>query len=64
MRKRPVKEDVKNIIDLNEMLFEQQIVNVRSVKSSPFSMEDLTTILKNITLGKSRDPDNLVDDIF
>ena len=64
MRKRPVKDDVKDIIDLNEKLFKQRLINVKSVKSSPFSMAELTITLKNLTLGKSRDPDNIVCDIF
>ena len=34
------------------------------MRSPSFSMTELTNILKNITLGKSRDPDNLVFDIF
>ena len=64
MRKRPVKDEVTEIVDLNEKLFKQRLTNVKSVRSSPFSMEELTITLKNLTLGKSRDPDNLVCDIF
>ena len=64
MRKRPVKNDVKNIIKLNQEIFDQRIKHARSVKSSPFSMIELETTLKNLTIGKSRDPDNIVCEIF
>ena len=64
MRKRPGKEEVKDIIDLNEKLFKHRLLNVKSVKSSPFSMAELTVTLKKLTSGKSRDPDNLISEIF
>ena len=64
MRKRPVKEDVKEIINLNKKLFKHRLTYVKSVKSLQFSMEELTVTLKNLTSGKSRDPENLVAEIF
>ena len=60
MRKRPVKEDVKEIINLNEKLLKHRLTYVKNVKSSQFSMAELTVTLKNLTSGKSRDPENLV----
>ena len=64
MRKRPVKNEVKNIIKLNQEIFDQRIKHARSVKSPPFSMIELETTLKNLTPGKSRDPDNIICEIF
>ena len=36
MRKRPAKKEVKDIVALNEEVFEKILTNARSVKSLPF----------------------------
>ena len=64
MRKRPALDEIKDILNKNEELFENRFKHAKSVKSPAFELKDLEDILKSIKLGKSRDPDNLVRDIF
>ena len=64
MRKRPVKEDVKNILKLNEQLYQKRFKHAQSVKSPAFTMNELETTLKSLTTEKSRDPEFLKCDIF
>ena len=64
MRKRPAKEEVKDILEFNEKLFEIRNKLAKNVKSSSFSMKELEHTLKLLKPGKSRDPDFLVCEIF
>ena len=64
MRKRPSKDEVKNILISSDLLFDKRVTVAKSVKSPPFEMAELESTLKSLKLGKSRDPENLVRDIF
>ena len=64
MRKRPVKEEVQEITKISKLLFEKRLMHAKSVGSPPFSMKELNSTLRKLTSGKSRDPDNLVCEIF
>ena len=46
MRKRPAKEDTKDILECNEKLFKRRIIHAKNVKSDSFSMKELENILK------------------
>ena len=64
MRKRPVKQEVMEILNKSEELFRKRVENAKTVKNCPFEMKELEDMLKCMKLGKSRDPENLVRDIF
>ena len=64
MRKRPVHSDVKDIIDMNKCLFQERIKYAKNVKSSSFTLQELENTLKSLKVGKSRDPENLVTELF
>ena len=64
MRKRPAQDDVKNVIKNKEALYRKRTLAAQNVKSPPFQMTELETILKSLMVGKSRDPEYMVCDIF
>ena len=64
LRKRPAKQEVKEIITLGEQLFQKRYKHAKGVKSPEFSMTELEFTLKSLTTGKSRDPEFLKCDIF
>ena len=65
MRKRPVKENVKELHKINEDLFKKKKLKLAtSVNSPPFTMQELESTLKKLMSIKSRDPDLLVCEIF
>ena len=45
-------------------MFENRIKIANSVKSPAFTLQELEATLKNMKIGKSRDPDSLVAEIF
>ena len=64
MRKRPVKEEVKYILKKSEQLFYKRVSHAKSVESKAFEMVELESTLKSLKVGKSRESDNLIGDIF
>ena len=64
MRKRPVKEEVKHINDLNEQLFKKRLEVAKNTKSPPFDMSELDRVLKSLKTGKSKDPDQYISELF
>ena len=64
MRKRKVKEEVKELIDLNFDLFEKRLIESKNNKSPPFEIEELKKVLKSFKAGKSKDPDDLECELF
>ena len=45
-------------------MFQKRQKDARTVKSPPFEMSELENILKSLEIGKARDPEHLVVDIF
>ena len=64
MRKRRVKEDVEEKIKLSENLFNERVKEAERNISPPFNINELDKVLKNLKTGKSRDPNNLVYELF
>ena len=64
MRKREVKEEVKEIISLKDELFEQRINETKKNKSPPLELKELDKVIKSLKAGKSKDPDNYVCELF
>ena len=55
MRKRPVKQELVDVIEKQEILFTKRVKCAMSVKSDPFTLKELETTLKTLMKGKSRD---------
>ena len=64
MRKRSVKEEVKEIEVLNNKLFAKRLSNAKENISPPFEMKELDFVLKTLKSGKSKDPENYVSELF
>ena len=64
MRKRKIKDEIKEVDDLNSKLFEKRIEKARTNKSPVFDMEELEKVLKNLKPGKSKDTDNYICELF
>ena len=64
MRKRAVKEEVKEIDKINLNLFENRLKKAKLNKSEPFKMQELEKVLKSLKCGKSRDPDQYISELF
>ena len=64
MRKRPIKEDIKEVDELNTKLFEKRIKEAFTNKSPVFEMRELEIVLKSLKPGKSKDPDNYICELF
>ena len=64
MRKRPVVEEVKTILNTKKETFRLKLDNARKNKSPPIDMKELEKVLKSLKVGKSRDPNNWIPDIF
>ena len=59
-----MKDEIKNISEINDVLFQTRRTAAMNVKTPDFEMHELDTILKSLVLGKIRDPEYLVTDIF
>jgi hypothetical protein len=64
MRKRAIKEDIVEIRNLHEQLFNKRLNKSKYNKSAPFNMIELDKVLKSLKTGNSRDPDNLICELF
>ena len=64
MRKRPVNDDVKDIVELKYDIFEDMLKETQNNKSPPFNMKDLDIVLKSLKKGKSKDPDSYICELF
>ena len=64
MRKRPIVEDVREIVELQDDLFKIRLVKAQKNKSPPFTRKELDIVLKSLKKGKSKDPDNYICELF
>ena len=64
IRRRSTKEEVKEVQEKHKKIFEQRLEMSKQIKSEPFNMNELDASLKLLKTGKSRDPENLINDIF
>ena len=64
MRKRPVKEELKEVLNVNDEKFRIRIEMAKKKKSTPITLEELNRALKSLKTGKSRDPQSLVSELF
>jgi hypothetical protein len=64
LRNRPIKHDFEEIKSLKDGLFELRLKLASKNKSLPSTMDDLEVVLKRLKLGKARDPNGWVNDLF
>ena len=64
MRKRPRKQEVKDILYDQEQLFEVRLKHAKENKSDDFHGGELEKVLKNLKGGKSKDPDGFICELF
>ena len=64
LRHRPIKPGLEQIKQMKDRLCELRLELVKLVKSSEWSEQDLLKVLGSLKKNKSRDPHNLVNDIF
>ena len=64
MRNRKVKDEVGDLIKTEEIVFNKRVKEAKQNLSLPFSMTELNKVLKNLTTGKCKDPDNFICDLF
>ena len=64
MRKRKIKEDAKEVVDINEKLFEERLKESNSKVTPEFGMKELDKVLKSLKTGKSKDPNDYIYELF
>ena len=64
MRKREVKDNVKESIDTSEKVFNMRVNETTNNKSPVFTMKELDTDLQKLKTGISKDPDSYIYELF
>ena len=62
--KRPPNEEVKEILNIEEETFKFRLELAKKGKSHPIHIDELEKALKSLKVGKSRDPEGFIADIF
>ena len=64
LRERPVRPDFDNLEDRKNKIFKQKLRLASMIKSKPWTMNNLEKALSDLKIGRSRDPDGLINEIF
>ena len=64
LRHRPIKDDLKEIKELKDMLFYLRLEIAKQRKSKPWTMKQMDKVLLSLKTKKARDPHGLVNDLF
>ena len=64
MRKRPVQGEIEKVAEENKTLFQTRLEESKNKKSTPFPMNELENVIKNLKSGKSKDLDNYIRELF
>ena len=64
MRKRDIKDDTKEVDDLNTKLVYKRLYLAKQNKSPPFEIKELEEVLTSLKPGKSKDPDDYICELF
>ena len=59
-----IKDEIKEVNDMNSKLFEKRIEEARTIKSPVSNMKELEKVLKILKPGKSKNPDNYICELF
>ena len=64
MRKRPVNQNMKYLMEIKEGNA-QRIINIaKEVKTPPWTQAELQKVLKSLKSNKCRDPNGMINEIF
>ena len=64
MRKRPVMDEVEQIVEINKDLFKVRLEEAKSNRSPSFNIKELCIVLKSLISGKSKDPNDYICELF
>ena len=64
LRNRPMKDELGELKDLKEKLFDIRLKEAIQKKSTPWKMEQLEVVLKSLKKDKARDPHGLANELF
>ena len=64
MRKRIIHKDFEEVAKMNEILFEERIKEAKTNVSPPFSSEQLDKVLNDLKIGKCKDTNNYIFELF
>jgi exonuclease III len=64
LRNRPMKEGMEDIKQAKENVADKVLEAARTIKTDPWDMDNLDTVLKNLKKNKSRDPHGLINELF
>ena len=64
LRHRPIRPELKQLESLKEELFYKRLELVKMNEFKPWDKEDLRSVLKCLKKNKSRDPHNLINELF
>ena len=64
LRHRPIRPELKQLESLKMELFYKRLKLVKLQESNPWDLESLRSVLKSLKKNKSRDPHNLINELF
>ena len=64
LRNRPIKQGLEDIKESKERLAEKLMNVAKNNKTEPWNIHDLNEVLKSLKSNKSRDPNDLANEIF
>ena len=64
LRARPVRPDFDDSEILKQEIFKMKLKIAASKKSNPWTMQNLDKALSDLKIGRSRDPEGLINEIF
>ena len=64
LRARPVRPDFRKSDIMKNQIFKMKLKLAASKKSNPWTMQNLEKALSDLKVGRSRDPEGLINEIF
>ena len=64
LRERPPREEYSELYDLQRGLLEKRLMVTKTERSTSWTEDDITEVLKSLKNGKCRDPLGMINEIF
>ena len=64
LRERPLRPDFDDLENRKSKIFKQKLRLASLMKSKPWTMNHLEKALADLKMGRSRDPEGLINEIF
>ena len=64
LRQRQMKKEFNDIFCLKTELWESRMIELKTSKSEPWSIENLNKVLKSLKNNKTMDPNGMINEIF